>query len=89
MRQTGLLLFAVIFIAGCSSSDIRVAHTVGLVPATETIPEEELLDVSVVLFNPGVPEGEIDKEVLEELSARRYLRSHSTLGISLHGGAFT
>lgn len=100
MRQTGLLLFAVIFIAGCSSSDIRVAHTVGLVPATETIPEEELLDVSVVLFNPGVPEGEIDKEVLEELlregtfvhirrSESRYMAVHlrDTLQKSGHWGA--
>jgi hypothetical protein len=44
-----------------------VAHSVDLVPAADTIVEEQLLDVGVVLFDPGVPEGEVDKEVLEEL----------------------
>ncbi len=100
MRRIGILFSAVFFIAGCSTSDIRVAHTVGLVPATETIPEEALLDVSVVLFDPGVPEGEIDKDVLEELlregtfvhirrSESRYTAVHlrDTLQKSGHWGA--
>ena len=100
MRRIGLLFSAVFIIAGCSTSEVRVAHTVALVPATETIPEDELLDVSVVLFNPGVPEGEIDKEVLEELlregtfvhirrSESRYMAVHlrDTLQKSGHWGA--
>src|SRR5690606_19672399 len=33
----------------------------------ESIPEPQLLDVGVALFDPGVPSGEIDKDVLEEL----------------------
>ena len=54
-------------VAGCSSSEVVVAHKVPLATATETIPEEELLDVGILVFDSGVPEGEVDKEVLEEL----------------------
>ncbi|HEX6993764.1 MAG TPA: hypothetical protein VF339_06410 [Gammaproteobacteria bacterium] len=44
-----------------------IAHAVDLVQPTEVIPEDQLLDVGVVVFDPGVPEGEIPKDVLEEL----------------------
>lgn len=67
MRRFGILLLGAVLLAGCSTSEIRIAHTVALVPETETIPEAQLLDVAVVLFDPGVPDGEIDKEVLEDL----------------------
>jgi len=100
MRRLGVLLLGIALIAGCSSSEIRIAHSVALVPSTETIPEEQLLDVSVVLFDPGVPEGEIDKEVLEELlrsgtfvhirrTEARYMAVHlrDTLQKSGHWGA--
>ncbi|MEE9571232.1 MAG: hypothetical protein V3W02_05980, partial [Gammaproteobacteria bacterium] len=67
MRRLGILILGAAILGGCNSSEIRVAHSVALVPATETIPEDQLLDVAVALFDPGVPEGEIDKDVLEEL----------------------
>ncbi|MCZ6476201.1 MAG: hypothetical protein O6700_07750 [Gammaproteobacteria bacterium] len=67
MRRFGILLLGAVLLAGCSTSEVRIAHTVALVPATETIPEAQLLDVAVVIFDPGVPDGEIDKEVLEDL----------------------
>jgi hypothetical protein len=54
-------------LSGCTTSEVVVAHTIPLVPAQETIPEDQLLDVGVVVFDPGVPAGEIDKEVQEEL----------------------
>ncbi|HEX7235620.1 MAG TPA: hypothetical protein VF405_01585 [Gammaproteobacteria bacterium] len=38
-----------------------------LTTATNAVAEDELLDVSVVLFDSGVPEGEVPKEVVEEL----------------------
>jgi hypothetical protein len=100
IRRLGVLLLGVAFLAGCSSSEVRVAHTVALVPSAEIIPEEQLLDVAVVLFDPGVPEGEIDKEVLEELirdgtfvhirrTEARYMAVHlrDTLQKSGHWGA--
>ncbi len=67
MRRVALLLIAGWYIAGCTSSEVVVAHTVPLSTATVPLPEEELLDVGIVLFDSGVPEGEVAKEVLEEL----------------------
>jgi hypothetical protein len=54
-------------LAACTSTEVMIAHSVDLVPAQQTIAEEQLLDVGVTLFDPGVPEGEVDKDVLEEL----------------------
>jgi hypothetical protein len=100
MRRIGILLLGVVFLTGCSTSEVRVAHSVALVPETETIPEEQLLDVAVALFDPGVPDGEIDREVLEELlrdgtfvhirrTEARYMTVHlrDTLQKSGHWGA--
>jgi hypothetical protein len=67
MRRLGLLLVAAWWLAACSSSEVVVAHSVPLTTATENIAEEQLLDVGIVLFDSGVPEGEVNKEVLEEL----------------------
>lgn len=67
MRRAALLLIGCWWLAACSSSEVVVAHSVPLSTATEPVPEEELLDVGIVLFDSGVPEGEISKEVLEEL----------------------
>jgi hypothetical protein len=67
MGRVAWLLIAGWCVAGCSSSEVVVAHTVPLSTAAEPVPEEELLDVGIVLFDSGVPEGEVDKELLEEL----------------------
>ena len=62
-----LLVVAAVALTGCSTSEVRVAHAISLVPAAASVPEDELLDVGVRVFDPGVPEGEIQEEVLEEL----------------------
>ena len=67
MGRVALLLIASWCAAGCSSSEVVVAHTVPLSTAAAPIPEGELLDIGIVLFDSGVPEGDVDKEVLEEL----------------------
>jgi hypothetical protein len=67
MRRVALLLIAGWWVAGCTSSEVLVAHAVPLATATAETPEAELLDVGVLVFDSGVPEGEVDKEVLEEL----------------------
>jgi hypothetical protein len=67
MRRLALLVIGSWWLAGCSSSEVVVAHSVPLSTATEAVAEEELLDVGIVLFDSGVPEGEVPKEVLEEL----------------------
>jgi hypothetical protein len=67
MRGIALALIGAVALAGCSSTEVLVAHSVSLVSPSEPIPEERLLDVGVVVFDAGVPEGEIDKDLLEEL----------------------
>ena len=54
-------------LAGCGGNQAVIPHTVALVEQTEAVPEDELLDVGVVVFDPGVPDGEIEPEVLGEL----------------------
>ena len=63
----GLLILTAAVFVGCSSTQVLIPHAVELIPETTTVPETELLDLSIVVFDPGVPEGEIDKETLEEL----------------------
>jgi len=63
----GLLCMA----AGCVSQHVKRAHTVDLAVVNETVPEQQLLDVAVVVLEPGVPDGEIEPEVLEELLKER------------------
>ncbi len=57
MRRLALLLIGSWWLAGCTSSEVVVAHSVPLSTAKETIAEEELLDVGIVLFDSGVPGG--------------------------------
>jgi hypothetical protein len=54
-------------LAACSSSEVLVAHSIGLKPADGVIVEEALLDVAVAVFDSGVPDGELDTKVREEL----------------------
>ncbi len=65
--QASAAILAAGLLAGCTSSEVLIAHSVDLVSATDEVPESALLDVGVTVFNPGVPEGEIDQELLEEL----------------------
>lgn len=67
MRRVAWLFIAGCSLAGCSSTEVLVAHSVPLATATQEIAEPELLDVGISVFDSGVPEGEVDKEVLEEL----------------------
>ncbi len=100
MRRLAFFVLGIGLLAGCSSNQILIPHSVQLVAETETVPEDELLDVGVVVFDPGVPEGEIEKEILEELlddgtfvhirrTEARYLAVHlrDTLQKSGHWGA--
>jgi len=64
---TGLVVLGLMILAGCTSEEVLVAHTVPLTKATVVIPESQLLDVGVAVFDSGVPEGEVDKDVLEKL----------------------
>ena len=67
MRAIYFLFVVAGLISGCASNEVRLAHSVDLVSANRSIPEEQLLDIGIAVFNSGVPEGEVDKEILEEL----------------------
>ena len=65
--QYVLTAVAALALGGCSTSEVRIAHSVPLVAAAESYSEPELLDIGVVVFDSGVPDGELDREVIEEL----------------------
>lgn len=66
-RLSAVIACAGLALSGCTSTEVLVAHSVPLEKSTQAIPEPELLDVGVNVFDPGVPEGEIEREVQEEL----------------------
>ena len=55
MRVIYFLFVVAGLISGCASNEVRLAHSVNLVPATRSIPEEQLLDVGIAVFGSGVP----------------------------------
>jgi hypothetical protein len=65
--KLGIACAALIVLSGCATSEVFVAHSIPLNASVLPLPEARLLDVGVAIFDPGVPEGEIDKELLEEL----------------------
>ena len=67
MHRICILLVGLFSLSACTTSEVLVAHSVDLVSSVEAIPEEQLLDVGIVVFDPGVPEGELPEEVVEEL----------------------
>jgi hypothetical protein len=68
MRRVAIAFVAGLsLIAGCTSTEVLVAHAVPLEKSTTDIAEAQLLDVGVAVFDSGVPEGEVDKDVLEHL----------------------
>ena len=67
MMYRALLFLSLLFLFSCASNEVRIPHQVSLNSSINIINEEDLLDVSIVLFDSGVPEGEVDKELLEEL----------------------
>jgi hypothetical protein len=62
-----MLLAALAVGAACTTQEVLVVHSVPLMSAPAPYPESELLDVGVVVFKSGVPEGEIPLAELEEL----------------------
>jgi hypothetical protein len=66
-RGTGLLIAGFVLLGGCTSEEVLVAHSIQLQKPAVVVPEAELLDVGVAVFDSGVPEGEVNKEVLEKL----------------------
>ncbi len=61
------IMFVAAGLAACSTSEVKLPHSVALLAPEAPYAEPELLDIGIVLFESGVPEGEISRELLEEL----------------------
>ena len=93
MLRVGFVVTTAVVLLGCSSHEVRQAHTVSLATSGETIPENRLLDVAILEFDPGF---EDEEEALEDgifpqvrRAEARYLSVHlrDTLQQSGHWGA--
>lgn len=67
MVRTSLLIPVLLALGACTTQEVRVPHSVPLTTAEAAYQESDLLDVGVVAFEAGVPEGELTREQLEEL----------------------
>lgn len=60
-------LLAIATMTSCSTAEVLLPHRVELATPSEAIDESALLDIAIIVFDPGVPEGELDHDVLERL----------------------
>ena len=67
MHRIFIILIGLYALSACTTSEVLVAHSVDLDSSVQAIPEEQLLDVGIVVFDPGVPEGEIPEAEVEQL----------------------
>jgi hypothetical protein len=69
LRIQALLLIGVAtaLLAGCTSTEVLLAHSVPLKTAQKSIPDPQLLDVGVKVFDPGVPSGKLSADEREKL----------------------
>jgi hypothetical protein len=88
-----LALVLSLVIAGCSTTRNVKYESVALARSDREVPAEELLDVGIVLFDPGIPEGGADPKDLVFPEVRRaesrYMPYHlkTTLEASGHWGS--
>lgn len=66
-----LPLVAVFALGACTTTDVRTTAFTPLTVEDATIPEDRLLDVGVVQFNPGLDTAEVDEEQLVFPELRR------------------
>jgi len=70
-RRGWLVLLVTAALAGCSSARNVKYESVDLVRADREIPAEQLLDVGIVLFDPGIEEGDAEPDSLVFPEVRR------------------
>jgi len=70
MRRLGSLLVLTLgALSACSTSRVLLPHRTDLTISNQPVREELLLDVGIEVFDPGVPEGELEKKAQEALLA--------------------
>ncbi len=70
-RGMVLAVTALVFLAGCATSRNVKYENVTLVRTDREVPAAELLDVGIVLFDPGISEGDADPKSLVFPEVRR------------------
>ncbi|MFI2812434.1 MULTISPECIES: hypothetical protein [Microbulbifer] len=60
----GLLLGSLLLLGACATTEVRTTAFTPLTVEDATIPEDRLLDVGVVQFDPGLATAEVDEEEL-------------------------
>lgn len=69
--RAGLALACLVVVAGCSVSRDVKYESVSLARSDREVPAGELLDVGIVLFDPGIPEGKDSSKSLVFPEVRR------------------
>jgi hypothetical protein len=54
-RVTAVVVAAALLQTGCVTSEVRPLEKINAVQATQQIPQAELLDVGIRIFDPGIP----------------------------------
>ncbi len=61
MRMVALSAF-VLLVAGCTTQTVKTVNSVTAIKADQQLREEALLDVGLVVFDPGVPAGAVEAQ---------------------------
>ena len=70
--RVALAALVALFASGCVVKETRPLPKLTAIQATAEIPQEQLLDVGIRLFDPGLPaEADQDPEIAEQLAAEK------------------
>ena len=80
IKQLALLLVAFIFLSGCVSKTVKSTSVPTLVGPAEAVPEDELLDVGVAIFDAGLDIADEDERIYPEVrrAEARYIPKQLT-----------
>jgi len=70
MRKTApllVLIAATLFLHGCVSHTVKSTSVPSIANASSDVPEEQLLDVGIVIFDPGLEDYDEDEQVYPEV----------------------
>jgi hypothetical protein len=87
--RLALLCLALLCLAGCVSETVKSTSVPALQPPASSVPEDELLDVAVAIFDPGLDVVEDDERIYPEVrrAEARYIPQMLT-GVLQNSGAW-
>lgn len=63
----GLIVLAFVLVSGCVSETVKSTSVPALATPRSTVPEDELLDVAVAIFDPGLDVADEDERIYPEV----------------------